>query len=184
MGIDDKIKLMYFPGLKKKNYLYITKDNKIKFKGLPIMKDNSSKLSTLVFDKIIKNNLLNGIVKINTKQLRTILYNELEKDLSTAGLLYRTKKSNLYGDQSCLYAQISNKYGPGKHLLLANNKNIGVGKQKKYCTIKEFKDNGLTLEDINLDKTFSELQIFSENDITDGFYKGNIKNYTEYLNLG
>jgi len=169
MGIDDKIKLMYFPKLKKKNYLYVTQDNKIKFKGLPIMKDNASRLSMFIFEKYIKKEILQGVVKINSSTLRHIIYSELEEDITKAAVTYRAKKYDLYDIKTSIYSQISKKYGAGVHILIPNIKGIGVGKCKSYCTIKEFKDNNLNIKDIDLSKIFNELQIFSETDINNDY---------------
>jgi hypothetical protein len=61
--------------------------------------------------------------------------------------------------QTGIHYQISKQYGPGVHFLIPNNR-IGVGKGKKYCTLQEFKDNGLRFDNIDLDNVWSELNYF------------------------
>jgi len=64
--------------------------------------------------------------------------------------------------------QISEKYGEGRHFLIPNKKNIGIGKQKttkkkigiRHCTMEEFKEKGLTINDISLKHLLSHLKPF------------------------
>ena len=161
MGIDDRIKLMYFPELKKKNYLYVTKDNKIKIKKLLIKKDNSTRISKIVFEELIKDNILKGIVKLDRTDIKKLINTKLKEDLSLSSSTYNVKAYEKYDSKNGLFAQISLKYGQGRIQLIPNTANIGVGKSKRYCTIEEFKENKLTIHDIDLEKTYSELNIFS-----------------------
>jgi len=58
-----------------------------------------------------------------------------------------------------LPAQISKKYGAGIYFLIPNLKGIGVGKGKKYCTIEEFTERKLTIDDIDLSNVWKALSL-------------------------
>lgn len=168
MGIDDRIKLMFFPGLKKKNYIYVTTNNKIKIKGLPFKKSNASLLAMIVFNKYIKNEIINNNkVKFKATQIKDWMYEELGQDVSLAAINFKVMDKDVYKNASQIQSQISQKYGPGNHKLIPNIFHIGAGKGKGYCTVKEFKDNKLKVSAIDLSKTYSELNIFSEIDLAE-----------------
>ena len=168
MGIDERIKLLYFPGLKKKNYIYVREDNSIKIKGLPIKKSNASPLSMLIFEKYIKNELIKtGKIKFEAKQIKDWIYKELENDISLAAIEFNVMSIDAYKNTSTIQAQISAKYGPGQHKLIPNIFGVGIGRGKSYCSVQEFKDSGLKLNAIELSKTFSELNPFSDLDMNE-----------------
>lgn len=163
MGIDDRIKLMYFPGLKKKNYIYVTNRNKIKIKGLPFKKSNASPLSMVVFEKHIKNKIINdGVVKFDPDEIKQWVFDELEKDLTLAAIEFKVMDVSVYKNATQLQCQISKSYGAGNHKLIPNTIGVGVGKGKGYCKIEEFKEKEMKLITIDLKKTYSELSVFSD----------------------
>jgi DNA polymerase elongation subunit (family B) len=166
MGIDDRIKLMYFPGLKKKNYLYVTEDDRLVVKGLPIIKSNASSIGKHVFNTFLKNKILReGVVRVSKESLKENVFTALQNDITLAVVEWKTKKPEYYKLNSQIQAQISEKYGQGTHYLIPNNKGVGVGKGKSYCTIEEFRKNNLTIDDVDLSKVYSELQPFCEEKI-------------------
>jgi len=168
MGIDERIKLLYFPGLKKKNYIFVREDDTMKIKGLPIKKSNASPLSMLIFEKYIKNELIkNGKVKFEPKEIKDWIYEELQKDVSLAAREFKVMSTSAYKTDSTIQSQISLRYGPGQHNLIPNIFGVGVGRGKGYCTVKEFKDGDLKINAIELSKTFSELNPFSTLDMNE-----------------
>ena len=74
---------------------------------------------------------------------------------------FKVKRTGWYKNESQLQSQISKRYGAGKHLLITNTK-YGVGKGKKYCTLEEFREQGLSVDDIDLSKMWSELGYFTD----------------------
>lgn len=165
MGIDARIKLIYFPGLKKSNYLYVTTDGRVEIKGLPFWKDNASPMSMHVFNKYVKERMINdGVVKYDAMTVRGWINKELttEEGLKLIMTKYKVRHYEEYKLSSQLQAQISKAYGRGIHYLIPNTAGVGVGKSRCYCTLEEFKNKDLTVTDIDLTKVYSELQIFSE----------------------
>lgn len=163
MGIDDRIKMMYFPSLKKKNYLYVTEDDRIVIKGLPFIKSNATPLSGVIFEKYIKPKILENLsVKFTSQEIKGWVREELSKDIMLASVLFRTKNSESYKLDSQIQAQISKKYGNGNHFLIPNLVGLGIGKGKTYCTKEDFLQFNLSLDNINLTKSYKELGIFSE----------------------
>jgi len=163
MGIDDKIKLMYFPKLKKKNYLYVRQNNTLKIKGLPFMKHNASPISMVIFDKYIRENIIYfSKVKYSANDIKNWIESELKNNIGLAMITFNARKDSDYICKTTIYHAIAEKYGPGLIQLIPNNLGIGIGKSKSYCTLEEFNSNNLKLSDINLSKTYSELNIFSD----------------------
>jgi len=158
--------MIYFPKCGKKNYLYLTEDNKIVIKGLPFIKSNASELSQIVFNKYIKQQIIDTqTIKFKEKQIKQWCYNELSSNLDFGAVEFKVFAASTYKNSSQLQCQIANKFGVGVYKLLPNTKNVGVGKGRGYCTKEEFAINNLTIEDIDLTKTFSELSIFTETEI-------------------
>ena len=183
MGIDDEIKYMFFfkggnkdkdneefddddfknkgKGLMKKNYIYVTKDNKVKIKNLGIRKKSNSELSKKIFWEYMVPKIKEGQVKFGKKEIKDVMINYLSKDLKLASLRKDVGTIEQYRKSPTgLQAQICNKYGSGIHFLIPNLKGIGVGKGKNYCTVEEFKERKLKLEDIDLSNVWKELGYF------------------------
>jgi len=160
MGIDDEIRLMYFPGLKKKNYLYVTKTGKLKLKGLPLMKSNASKLGVLVFNKYIKKEIIdNNNVKFKWRYIKDVIDEEIGNNFSIVEQEFNLKELNKYNCKTNLFYNLAEKYGKGQHNLIPNTV-FGTGKSKKFCTLKEFNENKLCIRDIVLDKFWQEINPF------------------------
>jgi len=163
LGIDDRIKFMFFPGEKKKSYLYLNNDNKVVIKGLPLIKNNASHLSMVIFKKYIEPIIIKDHeVLFNSKQLYSWIKTELENDITLAGIEWKVDKPSSYKNKTQIQYQIAEEYGKGIHLLIPNIRGIGIGKAKSYCTIDEFKKYNIKWNEIDLEKTYSELQIFTE----------------------
>lgn len=160
--IDDDDKEMIRKGefYLKKNYVYITTDNKLYFKNLGVKKKSTSKLTRLLWNKeIIPRIIKEKKVKFPKSFFKELIYKYLNEDITLATLRYNVKDAKEYDSKTCLYHNIAVRYGPGIINLIPNNI-TGVGKDKKYCTVEEFKEHGLTVDDINLDNVWRELGYF------------------------
>jgi DNA polymerase elongation subunit (family B) len=154
---------------KKKNYAYIyEKDGvkDVKLVGLPIMKDNSTKLGIKVFNEVLKPIILEkGRAKFEESFIEEKLeeYFQDDKILQLLCIEYKVKPFAGYKNPSQIQAQISKEYfngGDGVINLLKNRKIGNVGKATKYCTAEEAIHNQLTVKDLDLDKIYNELEPF------------------------
>jgi len=108
MGIDDEIKYMFFfkgkntdeketdsemdsedfinrpKGLMKKNYIYVTKDDKVVIKNLGIKKKSNSALSKKIFWDYLVPQIKKGEILFSKTYLRNLMIELLEKDISLA----------------------------------------------------------------------------------------------------
>jgi DNA polymerase elongation subunit (family B) len=153
---------------KKKNYAYIyEKDgqNKIEIVGLPLKKDNATPLGYKIFEEILKPKILK---EEKAKFTKEFIDNIIEGYLKQDGILelfateYKIKPFNTYKTAS-IQAQASNIYfngGSGVIHLIKNNKIGQVGVGAKYCTIDEAKQNNLSINDLDLEKLYNELEPF------------------------
>lgn len=164
MTVDAEIKSIWFfkdynNEFKKKNYIYITEDDKIKVKGLPIIKSECSKLSKMVMKKLKPEVLRRTNIKFPEDYIKGLVYDILKEDITLVANYYKVKAADSYKSQSCIQAQIANVYGAGEHWLVPNNVKGEVGKSKKYCSVLEAAE--LEIEDLDLKKIWdTELCIF------------------------
>ena len=164
MGIDERIKAMFFfkdvkyEREKKKHYIYITEDDRIVIKGLPIIKRNASRLSKAVL-KVLKPQIIKNLdCRFKKSYIDNIIKEKLKKDITLATTRIEVKELNKYKKSpNGLHASISRKHGAGIHYLVKNKK-IGIGKGVKYCTIEEGKK--LRFDDLDLTTIWSELSPF------------------------
>jgi len=146
--------------LMKKNYIYVTQDDKLTIKNLGIKKKSNSKLSRKIFWDDLVPEIKKGKIKFSKTYLSGLIKKYLSEDISNACLRYNVGSIQQYEKSpNGIYAQIARKHGHGLHFLIPNNK-IGVGKGKHYCTVEEFKQNNMTQEDIVLDNIWRELNYF------------------------
>jgi len=96
----------------------------------------------------------------------------LTKDLELASMRKEVGEYEQYAVKSpnSLPGQISRKYGSGIHFLIPNLKNIGVGKGKSFCTIKEFKEHKMTIDDIDLKNFWLEINYFVRPPVTKNIF--------------
>ena len=86
MGIDEEIKAIWFfrderNDLKKKNYMYITKDNRIKVKGLAIIKSACSRLTKKVMAHIKSGIIQFTDIKFDRSYIEIIVKKFIDEDL-------------------------------------------------------------------------------------------------------
>jgi DNA polymerase elongation subunit (family B) len=186
MGIDAEIKAMFFfkgegketededmdeddfinkpLGLLKKNYLYLTKENKVVVKNLGVKKKSNSRISREIFwHHMIPEIIKTADCKFSKAWIRNKIQELLEKDFSLAGIRFDVGKLEEYTKSpNSIYAQIAKRYNSGIHFLIPNLKNIGVGKDKSYCTYEEYQAQRLRLLDIDLTNVYDELEYFTK----------------------
>lgn len=166
MGLDYEIKAMFFfkdkkDKFKKKNYAYITKNDKLIVKGLKVIKSDCSKLSKHIFNKYLKPIIMKEYKsKFTKKQIYNLLKECYEEDNMLIVKRNNLKPKTSYKVKTSLQYQLSERYGDGITYIVCNSK-YGVGKsKKKYCSIEDFKTHNLTFKDLNLDIFYNELQPF------------------------
>jgi len=154
---------------KKKNYMYIYKENnknKIKLIGLPIIKDNATALGIKIYNEVLKEEILrNNNAKFSQKKIHSIISEYLKKPdvMEIISIEYKVKHFSSYKNPNSIYAQISKIYfneGDGIIKLIKNNKIGQVGKGSKYCRIDEALNDKLSIEDLDLEKLYNELNPF------------------------
>lgn len=183
MGLEDEIKYFYFfkgkvdkeedeemdeldkiykpKQLLKKNYIYVNTKDKITIKNLGLRKKSNSELSRKIFNEQIVPQAIKGNIKFSKTWMLQTIKDELRKDIMLGAIRKDVGSLDEYSKSlTGLQAQISKKYGSGIYFMLPNIKNIGVGKGCSYCTIEEYKENKLCVEDLNLDYYMSELSYF------------------------
>jgi DNA polymerase elongation subunit (family B) len=161
MDVEAEIKLIWF--ISKNCYLFLTQDDKIIYKST-LLNKNTPKVVMNVFEDYIKPKIIKTIdIKFTKNELLTQIKKVLEKDISLVSEEYIVNDKNEYKVKTSLQYQISKKYGEGRYLLIPNKRKIGVGKDKSYCTIEEFNDKKLKINDIDLNKTMKWLEPFIKN---------------------
>jgi hypothetical protein len=147
--------------LLKKNYIVVTNDDKLIIKNLGIRKKSNSELSKKIFWEHFVPQMKKGKHKFAKTYIRNLILELLEKNMSLIQIRYEVGPYSQYAEKSpnSIHAQISQRYGSGVHFLIPNNR-IGVGKDKKYCTMDEFKQNNLRFDNIDLDNVWNELGYF------------------------
>ena len=153
----------------KKNYLYLyDSDNglDIKLVGLPLTKDNATPLGLKIYTEVLKPKILEQKrAKFSKDFIDTQISDYLKNKeiLSLLAVEYKVKSLKTYKNPSQIQAQISKCYFGGSEgvIKLIKNHKIGqVGKGTKYCTIDEAISNQLTINDLELEKVYNELEPF------------------------
>ena len=166
MGVDEEIKGIWFftdesGEFKKKNYIYLTTKDKLKIKGLPIIKSNCSRLSKKIFETLLPKIKERCDIKFSRQEIENLIMDSLKKDIGLVANYYHVKSLDQYKNGSSIQAQISKAYGAGSHWLVPNKRVGQVGKCKKYCSLDEAKE--LELFDLDIEKVMdTELSPFIE----------------------
>ena len=151
---------------KKKNYCYINEDDKIKLMGLPIKKENATKLGIKIYEEVLKEEILkNQSAKFSYEKINNIINDYLKQDdiMQLISQEYKVKSFSEYKNEGQIQAQISKQYFNEDEgvINLVKNKKIGkVGKGNKYCTVQEAIDAKLTAKELDLEKLWNELDPF------------------------
>jgi len=140
----------------------------VKYKST-LLNTNTPKIIMKVFDNYIKPKIIKELdVLFTEEEIKQQINILLEQDLSFACEEHKVMSIDDYKSKTSIQYQISEAYGEGTHFLIPNTKRIGVGKQKgtrkvkpvRYCTMEEFVENKLTIEDISLKKLLDHLKPF------------------------
>lgn len=154
---------------KKKNYMYLYEENgetKVKLVGLPIMKDNATKLGIKIYKEVLLPKILENK---RAKFSKEMVDGQIEDYLKNPEIMkliareFKVKPSATYAKESQIQAQISDGYFEGSEgiINLIKNKKVGkAGKGNKYCTVEEALEANLTVEDLDLEKVYNELEPF------------------------
>ena len=170
LDIEVEIKLMWF--VSKNCYLFVTKDDEVKYTQT-LLNKNVPKVVMNVFEDYIKPKIISELdVNFLKKDIIQHIKKYLENDLTLAGEEYNVSDVKEYKVKSSLQYQIAKKYGEGRIILIPNLRNVGIGKDKSYCSIEEFKARKLKIDDIDLNKTLKWLESFiSSNQSKIGDYR-------------
>jgi len=157
MDIDYELTDMWL--VKKKHYIFLTKDKKLVIKGLPAMKANASLLTRLVLENYIKPHAIKTrILRFKKTEIMDFIAKERKKNPMIVATTFNiSDTADHYTNSSSIQAQIKEKYGTGK-IILVKNRRIGVGKAVKYCSIEEA--SKLRSYEIDLSTTLKELAPF------------------------
>lgn len=163
LKIEHEIKHIWFfksgEHYKKKNYILVTNDDKLIIKGLPMIKRDGSKIGYYIFKKYIEQNLINNQPIHEYQTIKQLVYKEITENPNLVAKTFIVDKEENYKNPNQLQAQISKKYGAGKHQLIPN-KYYGVGKTTKYCTVEEYQSRNYSPHCIILNKMWNELEPF------------------------
>ena len=168
MDVDDIIKrIFFFEGVNgqylKKNYMYVTEDDKLKIKGLQIIKSNATKLGRVIFDNHIRDKIVKtGEYRFKKSQISEWIRESVEKDKSLVSNAVRAREYASYKLDSQLQAQISKNWGEGTWNVVKLNRPHpkGVGTQSNYIKLEDF--GGVSMWWVDLNSTWNELRHFIE----------------------
>jgi hypothetical protein len=163
---------------RKNNYYYVTeKDGKYEshFTGLPIMKDSATEYGMWLFKTFLEPQILGAFEKgekptrFSKEYLLGIIQDNLADNMEKMAVQYNCKKAESYAKpESQIQAQLSTAYlygGAGSVQVIKNKTYGDAGKGDKYCLLEDV--DKLQPEDIVVDKVYTELQVFCEEELTD-----------------
>mgnify|MGYP003973616811 CR=1 FL=1 len=156
LDVEQEIKMIWF--ITTNCYLFVTNKNEIIYKQT-LLNSNTPRIIMDLFKDYISPKIIKSL---NVEFTEEELIKELNKIITPELASEEHNVSNIesYKSKTSLQYQISEKYGEGKHFLIPNLKSVGVGRAKKYCTVEEYKENNLTLEDIDVSQLIKHLKPF------------------------
>lgn len=159
MDIEEEIKMIWF--IAKNCYLFVTKDDKVKYKST-LLNQNTPQSVRQVFEDYMKPKIIKELeIDFTEKELTVELKKLFKKDPTLSAEEYNVSPINDYVNTTSIHYQISKKYGEGKHFLIPNTKGIGVGKtNSSKCSFEEFKSHKLMSEDIDTTQLIKHLKTF------------------------
>jgi len=166
MDIEEELKFIWF--VAKNCYLFVTKDNEVKYKST-LLNQNTPKVILKLFEEYIKPNIIESLdVKFTLSELKKEIDKILLNNPQLAEEEYKVDELNNYKVKTSIHYQVSKRYGSGRHFLIPNIRNIGVGKSKttknkvgvRYCTYEEFVNKGLSINDIDKNQLIKHVKVF------------------------
>jgi len=170
IDIEDSMKFMGFFSdghgeFKKKKYIMVMDDDKVKVKGLSIVRRDSSFLARKIWNENIKEYISTNLShKIPLSYIDGWISDAIEDDIENAAIEFKVKPLDMYNSNTSIHSKISEELGEGKHKLIKNRRGIGIGKGVSYATLDQAKN--FTIADIDLSRVYSDLS-----DVTDDAQK-------------
>lgn len=166
MDIEEEIKLIWF--LAKNCYMFVTKDDEIKYKSTLFNKNTPAVIMKVFEDYITPKIIKNLDIDFTEKELVDKIRECIEKDIYLASQKYSISDLESYKSRSSIQYQICERYGPGEHFLIPNKKSLGIGKSKttkkrvgvRHCTIEDFQEKNLKVADIDITQLLKHLKPF------------------------
>jgi len=169
MELETRMKFIWF--VAKNCYLWVDDKDEVKYKST-LLNKNTPKVIMKVFNEYMKPKIIKELdVSFSEKELISKIIENLEKNINLAVEEYKVGEKENYKVKTSLQYQISEKYGPGTHFLIPNKRMIGIGRNKgnkkkkpiRYCSIKEFNENLLSIKDIELKRLVQHIKPFIKN---------------------
>ncbi|MCK5013809.1 MAG: ribonuclease H-like domain-containing protein [Candidatus Omnitrophica bacterium] len=143
-------------GYKKKKYILLYDDNKVSVKGLQVIRSDSSLLSREIWNRHLKRHIVEEKEAVVSRDLLDQwIEHILEENLEYAATEFKVREPGYYQNPNQIQAQIAQKYGEGKHLMIKNRRGWGVGKGVKYVPIEEAKE--MPLRDMDISRVYADL---------------------------
>lgn len=171
MEIDKEMKFIWF--VAKNCYLWVDMKDNVGYRSTLLNRNTPEIVMNLFEDYMSKKIIRELDVNFTKQELIIELKKLLEQNLELSAEEYNCKELDSYKSKTSLEYQISEKYGEGRHLLIPNLKNIGVGKAKstkkkvgvRYCSIEEFKANNLSVNDIDMEQLLKHIKPFIKKEV-------------------
>jgi DNA polymerase elongation subunit (family B) len=166
LELETEMKFIWF--VAKNCYLYVNSKDEVKYKSI-LLNVNTPKVIMKVFEDYMKPKRIKELdINFNEQELIEQIKLKLREDLLLAAEEHKVIDCSEYKSKTSLQYQISERYGAGTHYLIPNTAKIGIGKEKgtkinkpiRYCSLKEFEDKKLKIEDISLKKLIENLKPF------------------------
>lgn len=166
MDLEREMKFLWI--LKKNHYLWVDVNGKVEYKAT-LLNTNRPPATRMLFDIYVAPKIARDLdVDFTEEELLSEMKKIVEKDISFTAEEYDVKEPVAYKSKTGLQFQIASRYGSGRHRLIPNKKNLGVGRQKstknkigvRYCTYEEFIQNNLNADDLDMTKVMKDFKKF------------------------
>lgn len=166
LELETEMKFIWF--VAKNCYLYVNSKDEVKYKST-LLNTNTPKVIMDVFDTYMKPKIVQQLdINFTREELEKQVRMRLKENVLLCAEEHKVIDCEEYKSKTSLQYQISERYGEGTHNLIPNIAKVGIGKQKgtkknkpiRYCSIEEFKENQLTIDDISLKKLMDNLKPF------------------------
>ena len=126
-------------GFKKKRYIMVFTDGSVKAKGIGmVVRRDCSKLSRKIWDDHAQQYISEHMThKIPSHVIDMWVSDLVEADITIAATEFNVKPLDHYSSMSSIQAQISSRLGEGKHILIKNVREVGIGGSVKYATLEQ-----------------------------------------------
>jgi len=160
LGVDGMYKFMWFIEKKDNNYLKVTTDDKIEIKG-GLFDKNTPVCVLKTFKEFISPKIVKNLdIDFIKEELYNYIIEILKDHPELSAQEYTVKNTEDYQTDTSIQYKISKKYGPGKHMMIPNTADIGVGISSTYCNLEDFKKNNLSVDDIYMDRIMKYMKPF------------------------